>query len=272
MRQVSSTADRAMTPDAEVRTKQRCLGPLDSRLTREGGQERTSMGFDLERTFATGFFGALSRDSDLRGEIVAAMTECLSRYDTGPWENRFIVGGVFEQILGSAARELGLHVQNAGARLQGYDLELADDRGISVKFASGRVQRSARFRLTNSQGAAGAWRRGTLFVQTGLGIGYADPDLAPGITTTSGDGKSLDIYLLPLLGLWGVEAPPARPATSLPPQAQVTFAPDPRYFLHLPIPERPKIRAPRLASDPIARDVLSSGKTERLRRAYRDAI
>ena len=230
------------------------------------------MDFELERTFAIEFFGALSRDAPLREEIVTAMKECVSRYDTGPYENRFIVGGVIEQILGSAARDLGFPVENAGARLQGYDLQLADDRGISVKFVSDRVRRSSQFRLTNSQGAAGIWRRGTFFVQTGLGIGYADPDLAPGITTKSGDGKSLDVYLLPLLTLWGVEAPSGRSGGTLPPEASVTFEPDPRYFLQVPVPERPDVRATRLASDPIARDVLSSGKTERLRRAYRESI
>jgi len=220
--------------------------------------------FNEEREFARGFFSALERHPDIQSEILAAVDETLRRYDTGPWENRFGVGGVIEQVLGSAARALGFQVSNVGAHLQKYDLELPTGTGLSVKAQFGKYSRSSRVRLTNSQGAAGSWDTGTLFVLTDVGIGYADADLAPGATLHAGDGKSLDVAIIPLLHLWGItpRSQNGKPPTWL---SQLELPhPAPGYFIQLPIPDRAQVTAPRLMSDPIALDILQSGRSPRL--------
>lgn len=228
--------------------------------------------FQTERTFARSFFSALSRDIALQSEIVAAVEETLRRYDTGPWENRFGVGGIIEQVIGSAARALGFAVENAGAHLQKYDLELAPGLGLSVKSVFGLYSRSSKVRLTNSQGADGVWDTGTFFVLTDVGIGYADSALVPEATVRAGDGKSLDVAVLPLLHLWGItprkqRGRPPEWLHQLPIPNQV-----PGYFISLPIPDRPAVASPRLVSDPLALDILQSGRSPRLVADFRWSV
>jgi hypothetical protein len=229
---------------------------------------------DLEeaRVFARGFVEGLKGEGNLQGEVLSAMGDCLKRYDTGPFENRFGVGGVMEQILGSAARALGFTVNNAGAHLQKYDLELRPGYGVSVKASFGAYSRSSRVRLTNSQGAIGEWDTGTLFILTGVGIGYADRELVGGATLTAGDGKSLDIAVLPLLHFWGLvpRAQKGNPPTWLSSMTMPTHQPG--YFVPLDIPDRSSVRSPRLISDPIALDILQSGHSPTLLREFRWSV
>ncbi len=224
----------------------------------------TSSTYTQSREFARAFIAGLAANDSLREEVLAAMQECLRRYDTGPFENRFGVGGVMEQILGSAARALGLDAKNAGALLQKYDLELRPGYGLSVKAKFGLYSRADRIRLTNSQGAVGVWDTGTLFILTGVGIGYADIGLVPKGTRAAGDEKSLDVAIYPLLHLWGIM--PRKQKGNSPkwfadlemPEAQAG------YFLPLDVPDRSEVRSPRLISDPIAQDILSSGHSRTL--------
>lgn len=228
--------------------------------------------FNEEREFAKRFFCALNGALDLQQEILAAIDETLRRYDTGPWENRFGVGGVIEQVLGSAARSLGFDVLNVGAHLQKFDLELPNGLGLSVKAQFGQYSRSSKVRLTNSQGATGSWDTGTLFVLTGVGIGYADAGLVPDATLHAGDGKSLDVAVIPLLHLWGVTP---RRQNGRPPEwlTQLRMPdPEPGYFIGLPIPDRAQVTAPRLMSDPIALDILQSGRSPRLLSDFRWSV
>lgn len=229
------------------------------------------MGFVNERAFAIDFLARLRADTAMQAEVLYVIKAALERFDTGPWENRFVIGGVVEQVIGSAARDLGFNVDNVGAKLQSYDLELGTGEGLSVKFQSGLHSRATTIRLTNSQGNVGVWGRGTFFVHTGVGIGYSDPELTPGITRAAAEARSLDVCLHPLLGFWGF-APRAqlgRPPAWL--AGLPTFTPDPRYFLALDVPDRETIRATRLVSDPIAKDLMNSGRTPRLNRAHKDA-
>ena len=159
------------------------------------------MTYEKARGFAAQFLTALNNDSAMQDELLAAITECFHRYDTGAYENRFIVGAVVEQLLGATARALGFEVENAGAHRQAYDLEIGPNYGLSVKYSSS-TGRSARVRITNSQGAVGVWTTGTIFVLAGVGIGYADAGLVPGATVHAGDMKSLDVAVQPLLQLW----------------------------------------------------------------------
>jgi hypothetical protein len=162
-------------------------------------------------------------------------------------------------------------VDNAGAHRQAYDLEISPNYGLSVKYSSS-IGRSARIRLTNSQGAVGVWATGTIFVLAGVGIGYADAGLVPGATVHAGDLKSLDVAVQPLLQLWdrplAVTMGPA-PAwlSSIP-----TPAPRPDLFVPIPVPARAKVRSPRLAGDPIALDILQSGRSQTLLKHFKWSI
>ena len=230
------------------------------------------MSYTQAREFARDFVAALKQDTPLQQEVIAAMEECLRRYDTGPFENRFGVGGVFEQVLGAAARSLGFTIENAGARRQTYDLELQPGYGLSVKAQFGSYTRSSTIRLTNSQGAAGVWDTGTFFIYSGIGIGYADSLLAPGATKRAGDGKSLDVALVPLLHLWGVtpRVQKGSPPAWLSAMPRPTHAPG--YFLGMPVPNRSAQPSPRLISDPIALDLMSSGRSPRLLNHFKWAV
>lgn len=250
-----------------------CFGAQDQRYVhRVTSEAADGSPFQVERAFARSFFSELSRDIELQSEILAAVEETLRRYDTGPWENRFGVGGIIEQIIGSAARALGFPVENAGAHLQKYDLELTPGVGLSVKAVFGPYSRSSRVRLTNSQGAEGVWDTGTFFLLTNVGIGYADSTLLPNATVRAGDGKSLDVAVMPLLQFWGITP---RKQRGKPPQWLHQLAipsHTPGYFIALPIPDRPAVPSPRLVSDPLALDILQSGRSPRLVADFRWSI
>jgi len=215
------------------------------------------------RGFAEEFFAALHGSATIAGEVEAAIEECVRRYDTGPYENRFIVGAVVEQIIGAAARSFGLEVKNAGARRQAYDLELRPGLGLSVKYTS-VTGRSGVIRLTNSQGAVGVWDTGTIFVVAGVGVGYADDELLPGCTKTSGDGRSLDVSLERIRQLWGLESTAGRGPAPMWLSAMPVPHPVAGYFAPLEVPLRATVKAPRLAGDPIALDILQSGLSPNL--------
>lgn len=142
--------------------------------------------FSRERVFFKALKNGLDSSPDLVAEVEGAFNEIHARYDTRVWENRFVAGGITEQIIGSAARALGLPVLNAGKNNQGYDLELSSGAGISIKavFASTRGS----IRLINSLGSGvRQWTDATIFPVAGVGIGYSDCELTPGLTTPTGD-------------------------------------------------------------------------------------
>jgi hypothetical protein len=144
------------------------------------------MVYDAERSFFLEFRRRLRDDTQLVQEIEGALSAVHQRYDTRVWENRFVAGGVTEQIIGSAARALHLEVANVGKHNQGHDLELPTGEGLSVKaiFAS----TSGDIRLINQMGKGGRrWAKATIFPMARVGIGYADPGLAEGLTSSSGD-------------------------------------------------------------------------------------
>ena len=144
------------------------------------------MAFEYERHFFQELRQGLQKNPGLVLEIEGALTAVHDRYDTTIWANRFVAGGVTEQIIGSAARSLGIEVNNAGKLNQGYDLELPSGEGMSIKavFAS----KGGQVRLINNMGpGTRQWQDAAIFPMTGVGIGYLDPDLTPGITKSSGD-------------------------------------------------------------------------------------
>jgi hypothetical protein len=200
------------------------------------------MGFDRERVFFAQYRDGLSGNLAVSSATVKAIAEVLTRYNTVVWENRFIVGGVVEQILGASARALGLDVLNAGKQNQGYDLELPGDvpAGISVKgvFAStgGKHNlvnlRSADRHLSRDE-CLQRWSRATLFVMTGVGIGYSDRSMNGDCVSPSADAVQISGKCL-----------------------KEWWSENPEWLINLPIPPKPAGPAIRVASDAVGRDIL----------------
>jgi hypothetical protein len=183
----------------------------------------------------------MEADPALLSDVVAAIRTTLDRYNTTVWENRFIVGGVVEQIIGASARALGLAVDNAGKMNQGYDLRISPfpEIGISIKGVFASV--NGKHNLVNVRGDGNRvdlserWTRATIFVMSGVGIGYVDPKFGQDLVSASGDavqisGSGLRAWWASTQGEWIIAARiPAKPAAG------------------------PTIR---VASDPVSLDVL----------------
>jgi hypothetical protein len=196
--------------------------------------------FDAEREFFVAFRSGLSARPEVLGELLGALDAALRRYNTTVWENRFIVGGVTEQIVGSAARAVGLSVANAGKRNQGYDLELSTEPavGISVKGVFASV--NGYHNLINTRGAAdnveliARWQTATIFIMAGAGIGYVDPELGSGFLKCTSD--ALQISGRDLRDFW---------------------MPNSAWILEADVPKKPTGEAQRVASDAVSFDIFA---------------
>lgn len=203
-----------------------------------GEGETTPPPFHEERAFWIALKSGLDADPDLAAEVSAALTEANRRYDTKIYENRFIVGGITEQIIGSAARALGIAVDNAAKALAGVDLRLPKGGGLSVKAVFAATWSSVRLINTlGSSGSARTWSEATIFVIRDVGIGYADPSVLAEATRFTGD--ALEIKSEALKQLWS--ATPSLLCSSV------------------RVPSKPKkVNNPRAASDLVSHDLLSS--------------
>lgn len=112
-------------------------------------------------------------------ELVESVAHVFWTYDTALRENRFVVGGVIEIILGAALRAAGVMVHHKGGLDSDIDLLFDDDpsAGYSVKTM---LKGGEGTRLVNVMGDArpsvDRWQAATLFVLSGgTGIVYADP-------------------------------------------------------------------------------------------------
>lgn len=163
----------------------------------EAGPPEPLEPFAEERAFWYELRTGLRNDPDLAGEVSAALAEANRRYDTVIFENRFIVGGITEQIIGSAARALGIEIRNAAKALAGVDLRLPAGGGLSVKAVFSSTWSSVR--LINTLGAGGSerrWEEATIFVIRDVGIGYADPEYLKEATSFTGDAVELKSAVL----------------------------------------------------------------------------
>ena len=209
--------------------------------------------FSSERAFFLLYKEAIERDPILLAEVVAAIDAVLTRYNTSVWENRFIVGGVVEQIIGASARDLGLDVENAGKQNQGYDLELEGSArtGISIKgvFATANgMHNLVNVRTSNpDRDLRDRWTTATIFVMSEVGIGYTDPYFGAEFLNPTGD--ALQISGRNLRQWW---------------------ADHPEWIISAPIPRKPKGPAVRVASDAVSFDIFSD--FDRLKRSWRPEI
>lgn len=107
----------------------------------------------------------------------AAISRVYWTYDTRLRENRSTVGGVVEYIVGAALRACGIPVRHRGIIDSDIDLRLEDGRGgYSLK----AIFKGSGTRLVNTMGARASrerWAFATLFLVSGIGVIYADPQL-----------------------------------------------------------------------------------------------
>jgi len=203
-----------------------------------------TVGFAQQRRFFGDYRDLLGRSHPLRREVIEAIATVLRLYNTAVWENRFIVGGVVEQIIGSSARALGFAVRNAGKSNQGYDLQLSGDPvvGISVKGAFAKKQggtinlinlRKKDGQLTQAE-AAKRWSSATIFVIAGVGIGYADHEQIPDLVISTAD--AIQIKGEDLVSWWRS---------------------NPEWLIDADVPVKPKGPTVRVASDAVSLDVFA---------------
>jgi len=209
--------------------------------------------FSSERTFFLLYKEALERDQALLAEVVAAIDAVLTRYNTTVWENRFIVGGVVEQIIGASARDLGLDVQNAGKQNQGYDLELEAPSGVGISIKGVFATTNGMHNLVNVRSSSPdrdlreRWTTATIFVMSEVGIGYTDPRFGADFLNPTSDALQISGRLLTQ---WWNDHP--------------------EWLISAPIPRKPRGPAVRVASDAVSFDIFSD--FNRLQRSWRPEI
>jgi hypothetical protein len=191
--------------------------------------------FDKQRQAFFSFKERLAEAPDVRSEIETAFSLLLEEYNTTVYENRFVVGGVSEHILGAAFRALGFQAMNTGATNPRIDIQLPDCDGFSVKGVFS--EKKGEVRLINSLGVSDkrGWNESTLFVLSGVGVAYADPVLLPSATESRGDALVLK---------W-------KPLKEL-------VAEQPAYLIELDIPHKSMdLASTKVASALIAAEILS---------------
>jgi hypothetical protein len=168
------------------------------------------MVFGFEQQIFSEFKAGIEKKPVILDEFMAACRVVNVRFDTAIYENRFIVGGVVEQLLGASMRAVGCDIDNVAKTSRGVDLSSSTlDVGFSVK---AQFKRGPEIRLVNTMGGSGAtaeWTHATIFVIVGVGIGYADPGLV-----TSGLVPRSDVLTLKTSALLIQCDIPAKPLKS----------------------------------------------------------
>jgi hypothetical protein len=197
------------------------------------------MTFEVERRFFADYKSGIEEDSVVLDEFLAACRAVNLRYDTAIYENRFIVGGVVEQLLGASMRAVGCEIDNVAKTSRGVDLASPKlDAGFSVK---AQFKKGPEIRLVNTMGGSGSnavWTHATIFVIVGVGIGYADPDLI--VTGLVARSDVLTLRSSALAELWANQT---------------------KYLIQCDIPSKPaKSSQSRVASDVVAQDIMMDFK------------
>lgn len=194
--------------------------------------------FDAERDWWRRYIGGLSARPDVRAAITGAIARTHERYDTAIYENRFVVGGIVEHIIGASSRAVGVPIDQSAKWKTGVDLALPDRLGgLSVKGTF--APRTKTVRLINTMGRSEterSWEHATVFVNCDHGLGYADPEYLAKATAFSGDAIEIEVALLDVL--WKAE--------------------EGLLYTAVEVPAKPRKRSnPRAASDYLSHDILS---------------
>ncbi len=147
--------------------------------------------FGEHRRWFSDFKRKLKENEDIRSEFIKAIGELIREYDTALYENRFVVGGAIEHIFVALVRSLGFYAQHLGTTKKRGDLKI-EDLVFSLKTSfTGRGE----IRLINKLGQDVdiSWDEPTIFIISGLGIIYADPELLRGEIIDKGDALTLNV-------------------------------------------------------------------------------
>ncbi len=133
--------------------------------------------FERERQEFLAFRVRLAENTAVREQMEKAIEDVFWDYDTSIRENRFIVGGAIEYVLGAAMRACSVPVRHRGALKMDEDLLFDDsETGYSIK----AILKGTGTRLVNVMGAQPTrdrWHSATIFLVPDLGLVYADPKL-----------------------------------------------------------------------------------------------
>ena len=181
--------------------------------------------YENERIIFQEFQDGLQANPVILEEFLAACRAVNLRFNTAIYENRFIVGGVVEQLLGATMRAVGIEIDNVAKTSRGVDLYSSSlDVGLSVK---AQFKKAAEFRLVNTMGGSGAnavWTHATL----------ADPELA-----SEGLLPRSDVLVLKTETLKNV------------------WLESPQYLVGCDVPAKPEETGlSRVASDVVAQDIM----------------
>lgn len=186
---------------------------------------------------------ALTSDAKLRIEYERAIESVVQEYNTSIFENRFITGGAVELFTMWAMRSIGIDASKVGAQLRGADIQLPRGGRLSIK--SSFTSPPGAIRLINVQGLSkrARWTDATIFVLAEIGVGYADPDVLPGATRSTGDAIQLP---------W--------------PNLRGHFEKHPELLVKVQIPTKSRLTAQsKIASEAVARDVVSALELNKLK-------
>ena len=112
---------------------------------------------------------------DVQDEFERAMSALLSQYNTSIRENRFIAGGATEVFTVALLRSTGIPARMYGEETDAGDVILPGNKMLSVK---GEFAKSSSVRLINKLGGGKRnLKTATLFVISGTGMIYGDPDM-----------------------------------------------------------------------------------------------
>lgn len=126
-------------------------------------------------------------------EFQIALQKLLSDYDTASWENRFVVGGALEVLFCALLNSIGHKCE--WLREARYDISID-----AIKFSmKSNFTETGDIRLINILGDEKVeWDEPTLFFVSGIGICYADPEMALQTRHTS-DARVINVKELKML-------------------------------------------------------------------------
>lgn len=147
--------------------------------------------FEEERNVFRAMKETLSADAVIRREVEDAFQRLLGDYSTKIRENRFVVGGAAEVIVCAAIRATGIQATDNTLSSTGGDISLPSGCQLSLKGVFSRSVSS--IRIVNVLGAStdAAWNHATIFMVSGRGLLYADPELLPDCASRKSDAVVL---------------------------------------------------------------------------------
>ena len=131
--------------------------------------------FSQHRKWFKNFKIKFEKNGEVENEFVRAIDKLVAEYDTAIYENRFVVGGAVEFLFVALVRALGFNVGHVGTSEKRGDFEVEGLRfSLKTNFTG-----KGEIRLINKLGqdVNVTWDEATIFIISGLGIIYADPDL-----------------------------------------------------------------------------------------------